>query len=72
MNFYLGGELDMSSDDISLLENEYRQGQGPTNRLISEWSHKNPTIKTLFLMLHKLGMRREMETIKQYGKFARI
>lgn len=40
----------------------------PTDVVLSEWSHSNPTVDMLYKMLIKLKLKVPADGIKQYGK----
>ena len=69
MLYFSGGEIEMTPDQIAILERAFmRPGGSPTEELLSHWSHLNPTIIRLFLTLRRLNMVREMAVIKHLGK----
>lgn len=65
---FAAAELNFETDDINLWAMAIQQpGGSPTDRVLTRYSHANPTIKDLFYKLKSLCNVRAMNTLKGLG-----
>lgn len=65
--FFLASEIGYTIQEVRVFEMAFQHHSGsPCKDVLSDWGSKNATAKDLYLILQRIGRRREMQLLESY------